>query len=101
MGDEGFVSFLPDKNCVRWNINGSKEHTPIYIVPESYLVPDNIIRKGKLSVFQSMPNKERKPALVPLELMYISTIKQNYAQRIANQAFVHPTRVGVNFIKKI
>lgn len=101
LGDEGFVSFLPDKNCVRWNINGSKEHTPIYIVPESYLVPDNIIRKGKLSVFQSMPNKERKPALVPLELMYISTIKQNYAQRIANQAFVHPTRVGVNFIKKI
>lgn len=52
-------------------------------------------------MFQSVINEEGEPALVPLELMYISTIKQNYAQRIANQAFVHPARVGVNFIKKV
>lgn len=28
---------------------------------------------------------------------YITTIKQNYAQRIANFAFTHSTRVGINF----
>lgn len=100
LGDEGFVSFLPHENCVRWNINAFKEHTPIYIVPEPYLVPDNIIRNGKLSILQSVI-KEGEPALFSIELMYISTIKQNYAQRIANQAFVHPARVGVDFIKKI
>ena len=100
IGDEGFVSFLPDEKCVRWNSIKSKGHTPIYIVPESYLVPDNIIHDGKTLMYQSVLGKDGQPTLLPLELTYISTIKQNYAQRIANQAFVHPARVGVDFIKR-
>lgn len=99
LGDEGFVSFLPEEKCIRWNFYASKEHTPLYIVPESYLVQDNKIHNGKISISQSVIGKDGQPTLLPLELTYISTIKQNYAQRIANQAFVHPARVGVDFIK--
>lgn len=100
IGDEGFVSFLPNKECVRWNSNKSKGHTPVDIVPESYLVPNNIIQDGKLVIFQSVIGQDGQPTLQSIGLTYIATIKQNYAQRIANQAFVHPARVGVDFIKK-
>ena len=31
---------------------------------------------------------------------YIGTIRPNYTQRIANHAFSHPIRVGVDFVKK-
>ena len=100
IGDEGYVSFLPNKDCVRWNSNKSKGHTPVDIVPESYLVPNNIIQEGKLVIHQSVIGENGQPTFKSIELMYIATIKQNYAQRIANQAFVHPARVGVDFIKK-
>lgn len=99
LGDEGFVSFLPEEKCIRWNFYASKEHTPLYIVPESYLVQDNKIHNGKISISQSVIGTDGQPTQLLLELTYISTIKQNYAQRIANQAFVHPARVGVDFIK--
>ena len=32
-------------------------------------------------------------------VQYITTIRQNYAQRIANHAFSYPLRVGVDFVK--
>jgi imidazole glycerol phosphate synthase subunit HisF len=31
---------------------------------------------------------------------YLTTIKSNYTQRIANHAFSYPIRVGVDFVKK-
>ena len=30
---------------------------------------------------------------------YITTLRNDYAQRIANHAFGHPARVGVDFVK--
>ena len=32
------------------------------------------------------------------DIKYITTLRPNYAQRIANHAFIHPVRVGVDFV---
>jgi len=42
-------------------------------------------------------NKEGKKK--SKEVKYITTIRQNYAQRISNHAFSYPLRVGVDFVK--
>ena len=34
------------------------------------------------------------------EIEYITTLRNDYTQRIANHAFGHPARVGVDFVKK-
>ena len=47
-------------------------------------------------VISRFKNKNR----VECELEYITTIRQNYTQRIANFAFSHPVRVGIDFVKK-
>lgn len=100
IGDRGFISFLPNEKCVRWSTPKLEDHIPIHIVPKSYFVPVNSINEGKITVWQNTIGQNGQPALSPKELVYVTTIKQNYAQRIANQAFVHPARVGVDFIKK-
>lgn len=99
IGDSGFVSFIFDNDykCIKWN-DRDKEDMPTYIIPESYLVSDNMIRENKLNV-KRISRQEEKWVLQDTTFEYITTIKQNYAQRIANHAFTHPVRVGVDFIK--
>ena len=100
IGDEGFVSFLSKDVCVKWNHSTAiEEDFPSYIVPEIYLVPKNIIKNKVLTVLQYVVegNKIKKEKK---SFEYITTIKQNYAQRIANHAFSHPIRVGIDFVKK-
>ena len=98
-GDAGFVSFLNEKECVRWNTNQNKENVPTYIIPENYLVPNSTIIGGMLTVLGwSEDNGSWSPC--SNELTYITTLKQNYAQRIANYAFTHPVRVGIDYVKK-
>lgn len=100
IGDSGFVSFIFDNEykCVKWNDHETPDE-PTYIIPESYLVPDNIVKNKQLNV-QKAIQQDNKWMLQQLSFEYITTIKQNYAQRIANHAFTHPVRVGVDFIGK-
>lgn len=100
IGDTGFVSFLDKKTAVRWDCpSTNKDSTPAYIKPFNFFVPYNKIANKKLEVY----NIEEKEGIMEAhrnDWEYITTIKQNYTQRIANQAFTYPTRVGVDFVKK-
>ena len=100
IGDTGFVSFLDRKTAVRWDCPSTNgDPTLAYIKPFTFFVPDNKIADKKLKVYKIEENEGEVKAY-PNEWEYVTTIKQNYAQRIANQAFTYPTRVGVDFVKK-
>jgi len=83
-GDSGINSFIKDSNdnivCINW------AHKPftIYIENNRILRNKYVIRDGK---------KDKT-------IYYSSTLKENYAQRVANNAFSHPMRVGIFFAKK-
>ena len=101
IGDSGFVSFVFDEHikCIKWNDRDEIDE-PTYIIPETYLVPDNMINENKLNVQKALKQNNEQWVLQNFTFEYITTIKQNYAQRIANHAFTHPVRVGVDFIGK-
>lgn len=90
--ESGYISYLSPDCCVMWDKvdhNGDYSH----VVPVSYLVPDNNIIANKLII------KRFKDNIVDeCEFEYITTIRQNYTQRIANYAFSHPVRVGIDFV---
>lgn len=98
IGDEGFVSYLSKNEYVRWNLKGSSDN-PVYIVPVSLLVPCNLIKEQKIEVKKLVFENETSE-IKSYVFEYVTTIKQNYTQRIANHAFSHPVRVGIDFVKK-
>lgn len=98
IGDKGFISYLNMEEYVKWNIKNSPDE-PVYVIPESFLVPDNIIKDSRLIV-NKLVLEEGKWEAKSYVFEYVTTIKQNYAQRIANHAFTHPVRVGIDFVKK-
>lgn len=90
-GDSGYISYISLDCYVEWdNVTGEYSH----IVPVNYLVPDNQIVNDKLKVSRFRGRKVEE-----CEFEYMTTIRQNYAQRIANHAFAHPVRVGIDFVK--
>ena len=92
-GDSGYISYISLNCYVEWDnrtIAGEYSH----IVPVNYLVPDNQIVNDKLKVSRFKDRNVEK-----CEFEYMTTIRQNYAQRIANYAFAHPVRVGIDFVK--
>lgn len=100
LGDTAFISFLPNGKVVRWTDvpQGNSKFAPIYIKPLQYKVlqgKDSINEDGIIKLYYL--NKEG--TIKNKEVKYISTIRQNYAQRIANHAFSYPLRVGVDFVK--
>lgn len=100
LGDTAFVSFLPNGKVVRWTDapQVASKYVPIYIKPLQYKVledQDLINKDGIIELYYL--NKEGKRKSRPVK--YITTIRQNYAQRIANHAFSYPMRVGVDFVK--
>jgi len=100
LGDTAFISFLPNNKVVRWTDvpQEASKYVPIYIKPLQYKVlegKDLINENGTIELYYLNKEGERKNRLV----RYVSTIRQNYAQRIANHAFSYPLRVGVDFVK--
>lgn len=97
IGDGGFISFLNKEEIVKWCSKEINEFIPTYIKPISFTIPQTNISNGKpLSVF-SISNDGTH--IETLSFEYITTIKTHYAQRIANHAFTHPVRVGIDFVK--
>jgi hypothetical protein len=103
LGDTAFISYLPDKRVIRWSDLPPKgedqilhKYKPVYIKPISYIIPINIITENKLK-FHFL---KEDATLDSFEVEYITTIKTDYAQRIANHAFSYPIRVGIDFVKK-
>jgi hypothetical protein len=115
LGDAAFISFIGIEEAVVWsNIDKVNSETaeeksaeldqfrykPIYIKPLSYLVSEPQINDGKIELARIFQYKKQEEDLEFFKLKYLTTIKHNYTQRIANHAFTHPTRVGVDFVKK-
>ncbi len=77
-------------------------HKPYYIKPKVYNVENNKLIDNKIR-FWDITNRHTKDnfdqKLNYIEAEYITTLRTDYTQRIANHAFGHPTRVGVDFVK--
>ena len=93
--ETGFVSFLDEKNAIIWDSNNGDDGKVSYIKPICFTIPNNVIVDRKIKAFQLDKTGNR----IGFDFQYITTIKQNYAQRIANHAFAYPIRVGVDFVK--
>ncbi|WP_426062687.1 response regulator receiver domain [Flavobacterium sp. DSP2-3-1] len=87
-GDSGFISYI-NSICLKWSTDDE------FIKPIQIYVPNNKIEKNYILAYDWF---DGHPLSISLE--YVFTLKQNYAQRIANQAFTYPVRVGVDFVKK-
>ena len=77
-------------------------YKPFFIKPKVFNVEDNKIKDNKLRIWDitNRINQEvRNHNLNYFDIEYISTLRDDYTQRIANHAFGHPSRVGVDFAK--
>ena len=93
-GESGYISYISPDCCIVWDnkdINGNYSH----IVPVNYFVPNNLIKENKIKILRFKNNETEE-----CDFKYLTTIRQNYTQRIANYAFSHPVRVGIDFVKK-
>jgi hypothetical protein len=102
LGDTAFISYLNSSKIVKWtdvnNMIGDDEHkySPIYIKPVQYKV-----LKPEFNEFGEIElgSISADGLTVFRKVKYATTIKSSYAQRIANHAFSHPLRVGIDFAK--
>jgi len=121
LGDSGFISFLPNNKIISWvapEIDEKRttpstieeyaieldyykqyKHKPIYIKPIQYHVTNHQIIDDKIEISR-IETDSNEADFDFIELTYIATIRPNYTQRLANHAFTHPVRVGVDFVKK-
>lgn len=79
-------------------------YKPYYVKPKIFNVQGVKMIDNKIKIwditFKSSKNGEDHN-LNYFEIDYIATLRTDYVQRIANHAFGHPARVGVDFVKKI
>ena len=77
-------------------------YIPFYVKPKVYNVENTKLVNNKISIWD-ITNKFIKEKfdqnLNCFDVEYITTLRSDYAQRIANHAFGHPARVGVDFVK--
>ncbi|OWP77093.1 response regulator receiver domain [Flavobacterium oreochromis] len=75
---------------------------PAYIEPHNFNAKNSTIIDNKIQVRRVESTKEileDNGTINFIEFHYVSTLRPNYTQRIANHAFTHPVRVGVDFVK--
>lgn len=85
--DGKFISFLPNGNnviAVDWK-NGKE-----FCMPFAMQIMSSSINEGIMANYYGEN--------IRIEL--VGSIKENYTQRIANEAFGYPIRVGIDFVKK-
>ncbi|QHV98274.1 response regulator receiver domain [Spirosoma endbachense] len=77
-------------------------YKPFYIKPKVYNVENNKLIGNKIRIWDITNNYAREKFdqnLNYFDVEYITTLRSDYTQRIANHAFGHPARVGVDFVK--
>jgi len=98
LGDEAFISYLNDDECVNWVQYGQSttydNHKPVYIKPIQLYIPNSSIVDNKVTMLDL-----RDEQVKYVELEYKFTLRAQYTQRISNHAFSHPLRVGIDFLK--
>ncbi|KYH05861.1 hypothetical protein A1704_12265 [Chryseobacterium cucumeris] len=73
-------------------------YKPYYVKPKSYFVENNKMVDNKIRMWE-LTNFKGNEDLLDLDVYYVTTLRNDYTQRIANHAFSHPARVGVDFVK--
>ena len=77
-------------------------YKPFYIKPKVYNVNNNKLVDNKMRIWDitnKFTKEEFDQKLNYFDVEYITTLRNDYTQRIANHAFGHPARVGVDFVK--
>jgi hypothetical protein len=104
LGDTAFISYLNSSKIVKWTeVNNrigddEQKYSPIYIKPVQFKVlKPEFDESGEIELGSINANG----LTVFRKVKYATTIKSSYAQRIANHAFTHPLRVGIDFAKKL
>ncbi|MVO09626.1 hypothetical protein GOQ30_10685 [Flavobacterium sp. TP390] len=81
---------------------GSLQYVPFYIKPKVYNVQNNKLIDNKIRIWDitnKYTKEEFEQSLNYFDVEYITTLRNDYTQRMANHAFGHPARVGVDFVK--
>lgn len=77
-------------------------YKPFYVKPKVYNVENNKLLDNKIRIWDitnKYTKEEFEQKLNYFDVEYVTTLRSDYAQRIANHAFGHPARVGVDFVK--
>jgi len=103
LGDTAFLSYLSNKTVVSWtDVTSIEENlhkfSPVYIKPLSFTVANTQFESNGNLSFSSI-DYNVSSNLQTKNVTYITTIKANYTQRIANHAFSYPIRIGVDYVK--
>lgn len=94
-GDGKFKSYINEKTCIKWTMPVDDWDKGDYIKPVQLHIPDTNIVNNQLEM-----QYIKDSCHLSGNLEYVFTLKQQYAQRLANHSFAHPIRVGVDFVKK-
>ncbi|MCG9793547.1 response regulator receiver domain [Flavobacterium algicola] len=103
--DKSEQEILLEKLVIENKILSKYKYLPVYVKPHSFNVKDPKITNSMIEIrrIESIKVEEvikDNGDIAFSEITYITTLRPNYVQRIANHAFAHPVRVGVDFVKK-
>lgn len=77
-------------------------YKPFFIKPKVYNVENNKLVNNKIRIWDitnKLKSGDADQNLNYFDIDYITTLRDDYTQRISNHAFGHPARVGVDFVK--
>ncbi|MDD4353830.1 MAG: response regulator receiver domain [Candidatus Nanoarchaeia archaeon] len=109
LGDQAFLSYIDSETCIIWsgfsnnNRGNIDKYLPIYIKPVQLFIPKPKIDQLKIKYLeykQEIKGDNIENKVSEIGLNYKFTLRKQYAQRIANYAFSHSIRVGIDFVKK-
>jgi len=99
LSDEAFLSYVDQHTCIIWPNLGKKishaKYKPVYIKPIQLHIPNPKIVNSNLEGIELYRGNKNS-----ISLKYKLTLRNQYAQRIANHAFSYPLRIGIDFVKK-
>ena len=103
--EDGYISYT-DFAIINWRpVSNDEDNSKNYVIPRTFFIPSLELVDNELKAYNIIDINEKNITLPPkievkdYNFKYIATIKQNYTQRIANFAFTHSTRVGIDFVE--
>lgn len=102
LGDTAFLSYLNNETVVSWTDvisidDDLHKFSPVYIKPLSFTVFNTKFNENQELSLSFIDGENGN--IKSIQVKYITTVKANYTQRIANHAFSHPIRIGVDYVK--
>lgn len=82
------------------------KYKPVYIQPHTFniknpKIENNIIELRRVESLKKVEEGKDNGDLNLFNVTYVTTLRPNYTQRIANHTFAHSVRVGVDFVSKL